>query len=330
MKKLSKILSMVMVVGLIAAIPASTQIMSGSKLAAATGSDLPMLILVNRLELSEDQMGALDNILTKIIGQKDELKGLTAEFEQAMIEFNGTGEELDAALAAFRENQLASAGALRESIAGALDEVRDLLSINQGLVLQEALPQLLGGALLGNDPGNGRHQDAASMMENRMPASSMSHGSRMGQQSPRGGQMPGQRGSHEENCSGECEDETLFGIPQGPFGERMDGQTREGMETMMAQRSGQNVDDAAMGEQMRGRLEQLGDRAPEQMVERFGAMMDERVDSHDAPGRRGLQRPEAASQSIQRERPAQNADVDLFGLLEQISDVLGLKLEAMK
>lgn len=310
MKTMSRILSMVIVVGLIAAIPASTQILTGERVATSEESNLPMLILINRLELSEDQMDALDDILTGLIGEKDSINEMTADLEQAMIEFDGTGEELDVMLATFREDQVAAAEALRESIGGSLDAVRDLLSINQGLVLQEVFPQLMGGILMGAD------QASAHRMDSRMmPTAEMGRGRGMSQQSPRGRKMPGQRGSYEENCSG---DEALFGRTQETFGERMDvrtrvdadtmmsqrfgqtgndetaseqmlgrmgqiavqaptkmndrmaGRTREDIETMMAQRLGQDVDDAAMSEQMRDRLEQLGNRFPEGMIERFG------------------------------------------------------------
>jgi hypothetical protein len=292
------------------------------------------------LELSEEQMDALDNILTELIGQKDEWEGLAAEFEQAMIEFNGTGEELDAMLVSFREGQMASAEALRESIEVSLDEVRDLLSINQGLVLQEVFPQLLGGALLGNDHSNGRLQGAAPMAESRMSSTSMGRGSsRMSQRSPRGERMqvPGQQGSNEDNCSGECEDEALSAMPQEPFGERMAGRTREDVETMIAQRLGQVLDNETMREQMQERMEQLGDRVPEQMIERFveasgkfGVQMEQGVDTRNISARGDLRQPGTASFLMQREQSVRDESEDLFGWLEQIANVLELKLEAMK
>ncbi|MBE0634694.1 hypothetical protein IH601_01680 [Candidatus Bipolaricaulota bacterium] len=306
MKKISKILSMVIVVGLIAAIPASTQILTGSRVASSDESNLALLILVNRLELSEEQMDALDDILTGLIGQKDEWEGLAAEFEQAMIEFNGTGEELDAMLVTFREGQLASAEALRESIGVSLDEVRDLLSINQGLVLQEVFPQLLGSALLGTDYCNRRLQGAAPMVESHMPSTSMGRGSsRMSQQSPRG--------------------------------ERMAGRTREDVETMIAQRLGQVLDNEAMSTQVEGRLERLGNQVPEQMIERFGeasgkfgAQMEQGVDTRNIETRGDLRQPGAASFLMRREQSVRDESWDLFGWLEQIANVLELKLEAMK
>ena len=355
MKTMSRILSMVIVVGLIAAIPASTQIVTGQRVATSEESNLPMLILINRLELSEDQMDALDDILTGLIGEKDSIEGLTADLEQAMIEFNGTGEELDAMLATFREDQVAAAEALRESIGEALDDIRDLLSINQGLVLQEVFPQLMGSILLGADQDSSHRMDRG-----MMPTAEMDRGSRMSQQSARGrtqetvgermdvrtrqdaDTMMAQRFGQTRN------DETASEQMSGRLGqiavqapekmdERMAGRTREDIETMMAQRLGQDVDDTAMSEQMRDRLDQLGDRVPEGMIERFGeaigrfdVQMDHDFVPRDIVGRGNLRQPGASSFLMQRGGAVQTEAGDLFGMLEQITSVLELKLEAME
>jgi len=191
-KKISRILSMVLVVGMIAAVPASTQILSEPGGESSDSGNLPMLILVNRLELSAEQMEELRDILTGLLEEKEGMDALRAEFEESMISFNGTGEELDELLAEFREDQGTLADAMRESIETSLDEVRDLLSINQGIALREVLPKLLGrGASL--EPGRGvnRLQNTPEMMGNRMPSVPMrrdfgSNLSQMGQLRGRG------------------------------------------------------------------------------------------------------------------------------------------------
>ena len=360
MKKLSKILSMVMVVGLIAAIPASTQIMSGSKLAAATGSDLPMLILVNRLELSEEQMKELNDILSDLVDEKEGVAELAAEFEQTMIEFNGSEEELDALLVTFREDQQALVAALGESIEASLDEVRDLLSINQGLVLQDELPQLLGGAILGTGQRNVRSQEGRTqMMGNRMASSSMVRDGMMPQATLRG-RMRLQMQENMDVCTGTCEDNVVTGVmrgrvgsdmPQNPFGGRL-GQdsTREEMATMMGQHSGQSINDETV-ETMRGRiqerLEQMGDQVPDALIERlgerfggtieeFGAQMG-RSPMVDQSGNRvtmlGQERMEqrgGASLTMQHMQSTRSGHGNLFEVLEQVVDVLNLKLEALE
>ncbi len=179
MKRVSRILSMVIVVGMIAAIPASTQILFGSGGEATDESNLPMLILVNRLEMSVEQMEGLLGILTDLLDEREQIDGLQSEFEDAMIEFNGTGEELDEMLATFREDQQALAEAMRESLATSLDDARDILSINQGIVLREALPALTGlGAVTGTDSRVGRLPHTAPMTEHRMPSAPMDRGIR--------------------------------------------------------------------------------------------------------------------------------------------------------
>ncbi|MCK4570536.1 hypothetical protein KAT84_01170 [Candidatus Bipolaricaulota bacterium] len=197
MKKLSRILSMVIVVGMIAVIPASTQILSGSRGESSDGVNLPILVLVNRLELSEEQMEALQDLLSDLLEERETVDAFRAEFEDVMIKFNGKGEELDELLSTFREEQGALAEALHESVKASLDEARDLLSINQGIVLREALPELLGGgAFLGSDRGIDRLHYTAGTMANRMSMQPMGraamieqmqqahHGGRAGMQSP--------------------------------------------------------------------------------------------------------------------------------------------------
>jgi hypothetical protein len=342
-KKISRILSMVLVVGLIAAIPASTQILDGSSIKAVGESDLPMLILVNRLELSEEQMNALNDILSDLVDEREEMAGLTAEFEGTMIEFSGTEEELDALLVTFREEQQALAEALGESIEVSLDKVRDLLSINQGLVLQEELPQLLGGILMGSTRSNGRMKGGSQLMEPRMSSGSMGRAGMMSQRSSLGGQMPMQAGSRSGTCSGECEDEAPSIRIQGQLGERMGGRVQEEAEGMMGQRLGQNLDDETIGtmsERMQERFEQMGDQMPERMIERLGGSIEE----FGAPMEHGFmvgQSGNGAASGLERMGQRGGASVtmqhmqstrsgNLFDVFEQVADVLELKLEAME
>jgi hypothetical protein len=172
MQKISRILALVMIVGLMAAIPVGAQAESGLSETATDGSNLPMLILINRLGLSTEQMSSLHELLVGLLDSKTDAEELTGQFESSMIGFNGTEEELDALLGAYREDQKASRDALAESVQTALNDARDLLSINQGLVLRDELPRLLGlGQTLG--PRSGRVQGAASIAGQRMAANAM-------------------------------------------------------------------------------------------------------------------------------------------------------------
>ncbi len=141
MKKIPRIVSIVTVVALLAAIPASTQILAGS---GTREVDLGMLTMVNRLELSEEQMDALQEILSGVLDERATLDDHRVAFEEAMIAFNGSNDELDAALSAFSEKQMAQAEDLREALASAMESIGDILSFNQGLRLRGLLPQLQG------------------------------------------------------------------------------------------------------------------------------------------------------------------------------------------
>ena len=303
MKKIPKILSLVVVVALIAAIPASTQIVTGDvRSTASDDNNLPLLVLVNRLELSDDQMGGLDDILRTLIAERDAMEAATTDFEQAMIDFNGTGEELDAMLVSFRETQAAAGEALRASIEASLNDVCDLLSINQGLILQEAFPQLMGGILFGADQAApARMVAAAPMAAGRLPTAPTARGSRMSQQSARGG-------ASMDHCSGDCEDTAAAQGRQAEAAGRVNVQTRGHAETATGRQFGQNADDGTMAEQMLERRERLGNQIREQMTDRPGG----------------------ASLLMHREQSVRDEGADLFGWLEKLADMLELKFAAME
>ncbi len=341
-KRMMTVLSMVLVVGLIAAIPASTQILAGgSSNEAVAESNLPMVILVNRLELSEQQMADLYDLLSDLVAEREGAAERTAEFEQTMIEFSGSEEELDELLVAFREDQQVFAEALRLSLETSLDEVRDLLSINQGLVLQDEFPQLLGRAVLGAGPSSGRSQAMAQRMEKRMETSSVGGGEIMGR-SAVGGRMQRQVQEDAAACTGTCEDEAVSDIQRG----RMGGEMAQGM--VSGRMTGQDMNDdfvTAMRGQIQQRLEQMSERVPEErferLGERFGGVIEEfgtqmghgsMADHSSNAIRLGQGRMEQrdASLEMQRMQSTQSGHGNLFGVLEQILDVLQLKLEAME
>jgi len=355
---------MVIVVGMIAAIPASTQILSGSSGESIVDNNLPMLILVNRLELSEEQMEALHNILTDLLEEKETVDGLQSEFEDVMIRFNGTREELDELLAAFREDQQALAEAMHESIEASLDEVRDLLSINQGIALREAFSEMLGrSVLLGSDRSVNHPQRAPGMMGNRMLAQLTGRSEIVVwqmQQEPRGGQMQtpmqstatmgGRNGSFEQ-----VPDRFGYDSTSSMMWKRFDNST---VPEMFGERFSQGIDDADIGaisEHLRDRIAQFEDKVPEglrgQLAERFGVAVEdltERLDRNfsgtlgQMDGRAGNVMPGQGSvgrfggtshptQRLQSIHDEQFVERDnLFELLEQVADVLELKMEAMK
>ena len=71
-RKLVKTLPLVAVVGLIAAIPASTANLDGEESEGRV--HLPLVIFVNRMELSRDQMERIHEVLVGVLEQKEALE----------------------------------------------------------------------------------------------------------------------------------------------------------------------------------------------------------------------------------------------------------------
>jgi len=144
--KMLRIALAVAVLGALAAIPASTQVpqTSSQTLTGRSGGDLPLVLLVNRLELSRGQMETLRTTIRELLAQRDVLDQKRAAFEQEMIAFNGTAEELDARIASFDADMAAVHVALREKTTGAVDTLKETLTMKQGEILMNALPGLMG------------------------------------------------------------------------------------------------------------------------------------------------------------------------------------------
>ena len=136
--------SLVFLLGLIAAIPASTQVLFGSSGGDAEGSTLPLLILVNRMELTPEQMEEIHGLLEGLLEERQALELRRAELEDEMVAFTGTAEELDEILEAFRAESVEQAEVAREHVAEVIDQIRGILTLKQGEVLAEVLPGLLG------------------------------------------------------------------------------------------------------------------------------------------------------------------------------------------
>lgn len=141
MKKVNRIVSFAVILGLLAIVPASAQLGTTQDTDA---SNLGLLITINRLELTTDQMQQIRDILAGILDEANALKEGRNAFEQEMLRFNGTGEELDVLVEAFREEQSAQASALQEKAQGALEDLKEILTLKQGETLGSAFDHLLG------------------------------------------------------------------------------------------------------------------------------------------------------------------------------------------
>ncbi|MCX6099398.1 MAG: hypothetical protein NTX69_05230 [Candidatus Bipolaricaulota bacterium] len=144
--KAVRIVLVVALLGALAAIPASTQGLLGHAQSSSdeTGVDLPMVLLVNRLELSRQQMETLLSTINRLLGQTAVLDQKRDAFEQEMIAFSGTAEELNVRLAAFQTEMKTARTALDDEVAAAISTLKDTLTMKQGEILTAAFPGILG------------------------------------------------------------------------------------------------------------------------------------------------------------------------------------------
>jgi hypothetical protein len=143
-RKRLRIGSLVVLLALIAAIPASTQVLFGSRDGDAEGSNLSLLILVNRMELTAEQMEEIHGLLEGLLEEREALEVRRAELEEDMVAFAGTAVELDEILEAFRMESAGQVEAAREHVEEVIDQIKGVLTLKQGEVLAEVLPGLLG------------------------------------------------------------------------------------------------------------------------------------------------------------------------------------------
>ena len=141
MQKAKRAMLLVAILGLLAALPASAQV---EAIQDEDGSNLGLLIMINRLELTPTQMQQVHDVLAGVLNEANALKKSRESFEQEMIRFNGTQEDLDALLETFREEQSSQATALHDSSEKALDELKSILTFKQGETLGNMLSHLIG------------------------------------------------------------------------------------------------------------------------------------------------------------------------------------------
>lgn len=159
--------SLLFLLGLITAIPASTQVLSGSADGDAKGNDLPLLILVNRLELTPGQMEEIHGLLAGLLEEREALELRRSELEEDMIAFTGTAEQLDEILEAFRVGSAEQAETVREHVTEVIDQIKGILTLKQGEVLGEVLSGLLDGRVTFLPLGR-RDEDSESGLRERL------------------------------------------------------------------------------------------------------------------------------------------------------------------
>jgi len=130
-KNRTKMVAFALLIGLLAAIPASTQVLSGDKGDPTDQANLGMVILINRLELTRDQMETIHDALAGILTEIDALDSRREEFYDRMLQFNGSADDLDQAIAAFHDQMSSAQEGLRDDMEAALDEIAGTLTMKQ-------------------------------------------------------------------------------------------------------------------------------------------------------------------------------------------------------
>ncbi|HCP31741.1 TPA: hypothetical protein DIT45_00550 [Candidatus Acetothermia bacterium] len=139
MKKIMVSISLALILGLLVVIPGSTQMKTSSEEVGLSDTmSLRLLITINRLELSPTQMQEIHDILAGVLSEADALKTDRDAFAQEMLRFNGSGEELEAMIEAYKDQMKDKAASLQESAQGALDEIKGILTVKQGEILRDS------------------------------------------------------------------------------------------------------------------------------------------------------------------------------------------------
>ena len=133
MKRARLTLVVAIAVGLFAAIPAIAQT------TGAPGADeLWIAITINKLELTPTQMQQVHDILAGVLAEANGLKEKKDAFTQDMINFTGSSTDLETALTNFKSQMKDQTEAFQQNVKQALDQLKGILTIEQGEILRGA------------------------------------------------------------------------------------------------------------------------------------------------------------------------------------------------
>jgi len=140
MKKVIVSTSLAVLIGLLVALPLNAQ-MAGTGRDKVTNQteDIGLLILVDRMNLSPEQMQKLHDALTTVLDQADALKTLASSFKQALISFHGDKDQLNALIESYQSKLHDALASLREKMQSEFNSLKGELTIEQGELLRKAL-----------------------------------------------------------------------------------------------------------------------------------------------------------------------------------------------
>ncbi len=99
---------------------------------AVGAADIPTLVLIDRLQLSRDQMQKVHDILSGLVDEVTAFQTKTQALADDLLTFNGTEEELNQKLESFKSD-------LGTPVRDAIKQLGDVLTFRQGKLLQQTL-----------------------------------------------------------------------------------------------------------------------------------------------------------------------------------------------
>jgi len=133
MKKARLTLVVTVAIGLFAAIPAIAQ-----TTVAANADEFGIAITINKLDLTPTQMQQVHDILAGVLSEATALTDKKDAFTQEMIRFTGSSTDLETALSNFKSQLADQTQAFQENVKQALDQLKGILTIEQGEILRSA------------------------------------------------------------------------------------------------------------------------------------------------------------------------------------------------
>jgi len=113
--------------------------------------NLNLIVLVNRLQLTPEQLAAVRERIAEVVDKASAIEARRDAFAKELLTFTGNEQELDAKLAAFEKEMDGLRKDLATTAQENIDELKGILTVRQGEVLREALQgrfRLAGAASL--------------------------------------------------------------------------------------------------------------------------------------------------------------------------------------
>ncbi len=144
---------------------------------AEDGVNLRLLLFINELGLDQQQMETIAGLFQGVLDEQDRLRAAVETYNQAfedeMLAFIGTSEELEAAIDTHRAGMDELTDAYQFSLNEMIDALGETLTYAQGQVLFSVMPQLApeGFFTSNREQGRSTHRPARmlQMMSSRRP-----------------------------------------------------------------------------------------------------------------------------------------------------------------